>query len=218
MHMNISMTISKKAHTSTMKKTELILDAATLVFLEYGFSTATTDMIQRTAGVSKSTLYTRYESKEALFRAVIERQCKQFADNLRAITPSSTDTHNILTEIGYAYLDIVLSEKALALYRVVTADAPRFPELAQTFFLAGPHTVATLITKYLDDACSNGQLNLGDLPSSSAASLFTSLLRGEGQMQCLMHPHQRPTSLQVDRWVSQAVEIFLRALDSPPIR
>ncbi|MGV8268386.1 TetR/AcrR family transcriptional regulator C-terminal domain-containing protein, partial [Pseudomonas aeruginosa] len=115
-------------------------------------------------------------------------------------------THNILTEIGYAYLVIVLSEKALALYRVVTADAPRFPELAQTFFLAGPHTVATLITKYLDDACSNAQLKLGDLPASSAASVFTSLRRGQGQMPALMHPHQRPTSLQVDRWVAQAVE------------
>ncbi|MGV8267909.1 TetR/AcrR family transcriptional regulator C-terminal domain-containing protein, partial [Pseudomonas aeruginosa] len=67
----------------------------------------------------------------------------------------------------------------------------------------------------MDDAWSNGQLKLGDLPSSSAASLFTSLLRGEGQMQCLMHPHQSPTSLQVYRWVSQAVEFFLSALDSP---
>ncbi|HBO3964230.1 TPA: TetR/AcrR family transcriptional regulator C-terminal domain-containing protein [Pseudomonas aeruginosa] len=67
----------------------------------------------------------------------------------------------------------------------------------------------------MDDSCSNGQLNLGDLTSSSAASLFTSLLRGEVQMQCLMHPHQRSTSLLVDRRVSQAVDIFLRTLDSP---
>ncbi|HBO3964229.1 TPA: TetR/AcrR family transcriptional regulator C-terminal domain-containing protein [Pseudomonas aeruginosa] len=40
--------------------------------------------------------------------------------------------------MGYTYLDIALSEKALALYRVVTADARRFPEPALKFLLASP--------------------------------------------------------------------------------
>lgn len=37
-------------------KSVAILDAATTVFLTHGFSAATTDMIQREAGVSKKTM------------------------------------------------------------------------------------------------------------------------------------------------------------------
>jgi AcrR family transcriptional regulator len=40
------------------------------VFLANGFSAATTDMIQQAAGVSKSTVYSHYPNKEALFAAV----------------------------------------------------------------------------------------------------------------------------------------------------
>ncbi|HBO3964228.1 TPA: TetR family transcriptional regulator [Pseudomonas aeruginosa] len=57
------MTILKKAYTSSMKKTELILETTALVLSEHGLSTATTDMIQRTTRISKPTLYTRHESK-----------------------------------------------------------------------------------------------------------------------------------------------------------
>lgn len=46
--------------------------AAMELFLELGFEAASMDAIAAAAPVSKGTLYTRYESKELLFRAVIE--------------------------------------------------------------------------------------------------------------------------------------------------
>ncbi len=54
------------------QKARTILQAARKVFLEHGFSAATTDMIQQQAGVSNSTVYAHYPTKEKLFIAVVE--------------------------------------------------------------------------------------------------------------------------------------------------
>lgn len=49
-----------------------IRDAAQKIFLDLGFEATSVDAIAAAAGVSKGTLYARYRSKEALFRAVVE--------------------------------------------------------------------------------------------------------------------------------------------------
>jgi Transcriptional regulator len=62
-------------------KAYTVLRAARKIFLTYGFSGATTDMIQREAAVSKSTVYAHYANKEALFIAVVEAECRIFDGN-----------------------------------------------------------------------------------------------------------------------------------------
>src|SRR3546814_1130877 len=42
-------------------------------------------MIQREAGVSKSTVYAHYANKEALFTAVIEAECASFTNTVHGI-------------------------------------------------------------------------------------------------------------------------------------
>src|SRR5258708_8265305 len=53
------------------KRRQLLLDAAESVFVELGYSSASMDDIARRAGMSKKTLYRLFETKEALFAAVI---------------------------------------------------------------------------------------------------------------------------------------------------
>jgi len=47
-----------------------ILSAAHALFLEFGYESASMEGVAERAGISKGTLYARYVSKEALFRAV----------------------------------------------------------------------------------------------------------------------------------------------------
>ena len=86
-----------------------VLDAARDVFLTHGFSAATTDMIQQAAGVSKATVYAHYPTKEALFAAVIERQCAMHMDALRAGRSMSGGIRAVLAEMANAYLDFGLA-------------------------------------------------------------------------------------------------------------
>ena len=49
------------------QKTQAIIKAACYYFLQYGYNGATTDLIQKKAGVSKATLYNHFPTKESLF-------------------------------------------------------------------------------------------------------------------------------------------------------
>src|ERR1700716_1809940 len=56
-----------------MKARTRILDAAMLVFRRHGFRGSSMEQAADAAGLTRQALYHHFESKEALFRAVIER-------------------------------------------------------------------------------------------------------------------------------------------------
>jgi AcrR family transcriptional regulator len=192
-------------------KARTVLRAARNVFLTHGFSAATTDMIQREAGVSKSTVYAHYANKEALFVAVIEAECAAHMDTVRRIEFRPGKLRETLSAMARAYLDIVLSPSGLALFRVVIAEAPRFPSLARTLYLAGPQVIASMVADCLGSAVKAGEADFSGLGCDAAARLFINLVRSEPQLQCLTHPGVAPSAEQIGEWTSLAVTTFLRA-------
>ena len=193
------------------KKARAVLNAARDIFLANGFAGATTDMIHQAAGVSKSTMYAHYPNKEALFVAVVEAECEQFLRTVRQPNLTEERLADILNSMAQAYLKIVLSTDGLALYRMIAAEAPRFPELGRRFYLAGPATINRIVAERLESAVSKGELDLGGIGLDSAASLFVNMVRGEAQMQCLMHPDAPASAAQRDHWAKDAVTAFLLA-------
>ncbi|PWC15574.1 TetR family transcriptional regulator [Brenneria roseae subsp. americana] len=218
--MNSPSTISPSApetgQDNLNEKARLVLKAATSVFLAHGFSAATTDMIQREAGVSKSTVYAHYANKEALFVAVIKTECATFARTVQNIRFQSGGLRKTLTALGRAYLEILLSPTGLALYRVAIAEAPKFPQLAQTFYLAGPRVIAAILTEQLAHAEQAGEIDTTTVGVETMASLFSNLVRGEAQLQYLTHPDPSPSAAQIDHWVEVAVTTFLCAFGRTP--
>lgn len=199
------------AETEVNAKALTVLRAARNVFLTHGFSAATTDMIQREAGVSKSTVYAHYANKEALFVAVIEAECAAFTGTVRGIEFRPGKLRETLTALARAYLEIVLSPVGLALYRVVIAEAPRFPNLARTLYLAGPQVIATLVADQLAHAEASGEVDLAAVGRDAAANLFVSLVRSEPQLRCFTHPEVPPSAVQIDHWTNVVVTTFMRA-------
>ena len=96
-------------------KARTVLHAARKIFLIHGFNGATTDMIQREAGVSKSTVYAHFANKEILFLAVIKSECEIFTASIDNITFKPGNLTENLRRLGHAYLQIALSETAMAL-------------------------------------------------------------------------------------------------------
>jgi len=74
------------------KKRDTILDAATLLFLEKGYSDTSTNDVCRAAGISKPSLYHFFKSKRNLFFSChmrsINRHLKPFLDQASAIADS----------------------------------------------------------------------------------------------------------------------------------
>ena len=192
-------------------KARCVLKAASDVFLEHGFSAATTDMIQRAAGVSKATVYSRYPNKEALFTAVVEDKCSRFTQLVQAVEVKPGNIRKVLEDIGRTYLRILLSAEALAMHRVVLADAVRFPHLARAFYQAGPAAMDAIVTNHLTVAANAGEINVQTLGLESAAAIFMSMVRGEAQLIALTHPDSQASDVQINQWVNSAVTTFLRA-------
>lgn len=57
---------------------ESILDAALREFMDYGLRRTNVDVVARQAGVSRATLYRRFENKDVLVQAVLVRECRRF--------------------------------------------------------------------------------------------------------------------------------------------
>lgn len=192
-------------------KAYIVLRAARKIFFTHGFSAATTDMIQREAAVSKSTVYAHYPNKEALFVAVIEAECKALAETMHAIKFQAGKLQETLTALARAYLNIVLSEAGLSLHRIIVAESARFPALARNFYVAGPNVITRMIAEHFASATASGELDLGPLGVDEAARMFINMVRSEPQLLYLAHPHSPPPQKQVDRWIKVVVETLMRA-------
>ncbi|MDR0577586.1 MAG: TetR/AcrR family transcriptional regulator C-terminal domain-containing protein, partial [Candidatus Accumulibacter sp.] len=149
-------------------------------------------------------------NKEALFAAAIEHQCATMTAMIEAIRLSPGDIARTLTDLGASYLGIVLAPDSLALFRVIVAEAPRFPELGRRFFL-GIRVVASIVAERIGEAARAGEVDVGSVGIEAAATLFIGMIRAQAQLECLTHPQARPSAAQKDRWVRLAVTTFLKA-------
>lgn len=193
------------------RKTEQILDAARAVFLKIGFGAATVDAIATEAGVSKATLYTRFDSKEALFAAVIERECRACSKRMTlAEEAPANDFQSALRRVAETILDIFAEPQNLAILRLVLAEIPRFPELGKLFYDAGPAVTLANLAAFLSRNRRSLQ-PMGD--AATAAQDLISLLRGDLQIRALLGVGD----LSIDarrRIAERAVDAFLRVYSS----
>ena len=197
------------------QKTQAIIKAACHYFLQYGYNGATTDLIQKKAGVSKATLYNHFPTKESLFASVVNTQCKHFIEQVRAISLPDTHFSESLFRIGDAYLTLLLAPENQALFRAVVAEAPRFPGLAKTFYDAGPASILPVIAEAVNRALQKHELADNGCEPLRLATDFITVLRGKSQMYCLLHPDFIPDQNIIAEWVNGAVDILLNQVRLP---
>jgi TetR/AcrR family transcriptional regulator, mexJK operon transcriptional repressor len=189
-------------------KAEQILAGARQVFLEHGFAAATTDMVQRAAGVSKSTVYAHFPGKDALFAAVIGAECQKLADRTRAERIKGKTVRETLIRIGTNLLETALSPPVIALYRIIVAEAARVPEAGAVLSDAGKH-MQHEVAAYLTEADRRGDIRVSD--PGAAASDFEALVLHDIQKRCLLGTRVPPKASQIRKIVDAAVDVFLRA-------
>ncbi|MEU9214560.1 TetR/AcrR family transcriptional regulator [Streptomyces sp. NPDC048415] len=164
-----------KARLMTRKR-EAIINAALAAFLEEGYGGSSVNRIAASAGVSITTLYRHFDSKDDLFVAVIQEACDtsaQTADPQWLNLPPLEG----LTEAGCELLQHILSEQQLALFRVVTRDAQRFPELGRRYQQEILGDRIALFTRHLSHWPEELRSKVSD--PTRAAHVFSALLQAE---------------------------------------
>jgi TetR/AcrR family transcriptional repressor of mexJK operon len=178
---------SDNPKASLMKrKRGAIVDAARQAFLDNGFAQTSMDCIAATASVSIKTVYRHFENKDDLFSAVMQAACspdgfdelkgkKQDPAPLLERPWFSKPPRTALVMAGIEYLQHTLSKEQLALYRVVTQDAHRFPELGRRYREEVVERRNALFSHYLDRWTAVEKWKVKD--SRHAANTFVGLLR-----------------------------------------
>lgn len=111
-----------------------ILEAALQVFAEKGFAAARMDEIAQRARVSKGTIYLYFESKEAVFRALIqETLAKRVSDMAALIRDYRGPVAPLLREMLLRFGHFVSTSDLVVLPKMVIAEAGNFPDLARIY-------------------------------------------------------------------------------------
>ena len=139
-----------------------ILEVAERSFLDRGYADTSMSTIAAEIGGSKTTLWSYFPSKEELFMAVLDNKIADFQSQLdEALIPSS-GTAVALTRFGRLLLRKVLSPEAIALHRLIVAEAGRFPVIGEAFASRGPDRLRQRLCRYMEEEMAAGRLRQGN--------------------------------------------------------
>src|SRR6202047_4281517 len=112
-----------------------ILEAAFSEFSRNGYAATTLDQIAERAGVTKGTIYVYFENKEHLFISMVREITKATLDTVQGMFESHEgSTADLLrTQFSFIYQHIVEDRRRREVLRMLIAEAPRFPELADRY-------------------------------------------------------------------------------------
>ncbi len=187
-----------------------ILRAAAAVFLRDGFGPASVDAITLEAGVSKRTLYAHFPSKERLFEAIVGALCDEILRPLDAAAEPGAPLRDLLLQLGQQYLDAMLSPGGLDLYRLVVAEAKRFPALGELFYARAHERAAAALADHLARHAGPG------VDARFAAEGFFMLVAGFTYERALLRPDVPMSRAGLRSQLEQAVDLFLVGLAGAP--
>ncbi|MET0371937.1 MAG: TetR/AcrR family transcriptional regulator [Sphingobium sp.] len=191
------------------ERRESILTLAARSFLESGYAATTMSGIAAKMGGSKGTLWSYFPSKEELFAAVLDHQTTAYRERLSRILDPCEELVPTLSRFCHALLEKVTSPDAIALNRLVTAEASRFPEVGNIFYEHAPANTRRLLAGYLAGAMDRGLLRRDD-PERAAHALLTLIMAGcHRQMVWGLLDEASPDKIAAD--CGFALDLFLRA-------
>lgn len=205
-----------RARLDEERLTEL-LDVAAEIFISDGFSAASTNEIARRANSSKTTFYSRFPTKEHLFLAVIERRIDGIFQQVAGSLPEERPIEETLQKFGSALIRLALSKEQIALVRVVSMEATKFPELGKRYYELGPKRAEERLAAYLRKQVERGRLLNED--TRQMAQHFVSLVSG-GPVRWFVLGFD-PISMSknaIQKHLDSAVLMFMRAYQRSPAK
>jgi AcrR family transcriptional regulator len=204
------------------RKQAVIVDAARRAFLETGYAETSMHRIAADAGVSIKTVYRHFIDKDELFSAVMEAACQTDGaidgDGARSLVTDPEQEGRWLSEkpetalslAGEVYLRHVLQPDQLSLYRIVTRDAIRFPELARRYREQVTDRQCAIFEKYLQHRTAIEGWCIHN--PRYAANMFFAML-GAGLIDDALHGLRSPEQAEIEARVRAVTASMLLLLE-----
>lgn len=155
-----------------------IVSAALAVFAEKGFAAAKLEDIARRAGVSKGAVYLYFETKEEVFRAVVERAISPNVGMIKAMAAAHPGPlADLLRGVTGHFAGVVETTPLGGVIKMVVGEARNFPELARVWHDELIIHALGAMTAAIEAAQARGEVKPGD-PRTYALQVISPLLVG----------------------------------------
>ena len=198
--------VGRPTRAQQEQRHEELLNVALDVFLERGFEQATIEEIAVQVGMSKRTVYARYEDKGALFKAAVRRAIERYTVPRAAVEAVATqDLEETLIAIARQRIANVATPVATKLQRILSAQSYRFPELFNAAFEEGAGPTISFLRDLFARYHAQGTINVTE--PRRAATAFLSLVVG-GPARIIVSGN-RLDDTEIEKHVRFAVGLFL---------
>lgn len=184
-----------------------LLGIALSEFLQHGYGGTSMAKIVQIAGVSKTTLYSRFPSKEDLFRAIVYQQIEYLAPSASLKSDSgSLELEQGLNSYANHMLETSLQGDLLGVNRLIYSESHRFPELGAA---VAERTALGIkrISAFIRECALKDGISCKD--PDAVAEVFILTIRGWYINNILTN--REITSRQRQSWVKRAVHTLTAA-------
>jgi AcrR family transcriptional regulator len=195
----VSVALSLKARQSADTR-EAILASALRLFAKHGVLGASIDQIAQAAGITKGAVYWHFDSKDALFEAILERIRLRWQEAVQApLAGKATATGRLQALFeGYETLFTATPEICLFMQRVLLEGDREFsPRIGRIFT-----QTARMMAKILEEGKTRGELR-ADLDTAATAHAILGSISGASQQSLANR------SLTIETLLSEAREMTL---------
>ena len=190
-------------------RTQDLIDAAARLFLANGYTRTSLEAIARAARVAVRTIYVKFGGKAGLLNAVLMARRDQFF-RMRDMDKDMRPLRDVVGDFAHQFFDLLCKDQLIAMQRVVIAEAPGNPELADTFYGAGPRLTREMIDRYFARPDVRAQLR-EDLPFGQLTAFLISIISGDS-VQRFVFPNAQPSSAEAHRLLDERLTMFYRAV------
>jgi len=150
---------------------QAILEAALTVFAARGYEAARLDDVAAEAGVAKGTLYLYFKDKQALFEELVLGALTPIMDRISAARLSpDIEPLDVVAMFFALFQSEVLATRRKHLLRLIIAEGPRFPAIAEFYYREVVVRGLALMRDVANAAVARGQF------ASDAAARFPQLI------------------------------------------
>ncbi|RJF91213.1 TetR/AcrR family transcriptional regulator [Sphingomonas cavernae] len=186
-----------------------LLDIALDMFLDRGFELTTMEGVAAAVGMTKRTIYARYEDKAALFLATVERAIERTRMSPAALHALvSDDLEQTLAAVARTRIAELMTPEGLKLRRVINTESYRFPEIFTLSYEQGAKPVIDFLTDLFRRHDSAGAVCV-ERPEM-AANVFMSMVVG-GPVR-LLASGEAMRQDEIEDWIGTAVRLFLNGV------
>lgn len=162
--MNIKTRVSNEDRSALTRAA--LLRAARKLFVEKGYADTATPELVKAAGVTRGALYHHFEDKKAIFRAVVEAECRQIADAIRAATTEPSSALAALKQGARAYFDAMQDKGRVQLVLIEGPAALGLGAIQQI----NDQNAGETLSKGIAAAIASGEIQ--ELPTAALSTLL----------------------------------------------